>query len=274
MGKLLLAKSSIRCHKWGTYLLRTSRCRNWRNIANSISAHKSLPNLPDVEINLVNVIVVAWSKCWEVYANNSWIKIGNTLICKGWTPLLLLLGAIEISCGTATQLDMNYINRSTRTRRQPYFTIIALQSVHLSNLTGQACELIFHINHRIYETGKNHSEMEMLDCARNEQNTAPFDNVKRANITKNSALSWYSWSGNISRGWSMYPRQIKWEVNSSTLKSSMQKKWQKSPYLSELDSSCVVSFRKWFQAWGTECTSRTSGHFQSVKWQLNQCLRR
>ncbi len=139
-------------------------------------------------ISLDNVLVVAWSKCWAVYANNLPIKIGNTLICKGWIPLIPL-GAIDISCGTATPLDMNYINRSARTM-QPYITIIVLQLVHLSNIVGQVYELIFHIHHCVNKTERNlrHSEMEMLVCPRNEQNKAPFPNAKRADTTKSFAL--------------------------------------------------------------------------------------
>jgi hypothetical protein len=78
------------------------------------------------------------------------IKIGNTLIRKSWIPLLTL-GAIDISCGTATPLDVNNISRSARTR-QPNLTIITLQPVHLSNVVGQVYELIFHIHHRVNET--------------------------------------------------------------------------------------------------------------------------
>jgi hypothetical protein len=69
------------------------------------SAHKSLPNLPYVLISLDNVLVLRHPKVGP-YANNSPIKISNTLISKSWIPLLPL-GAIDISCGTATPLDVN-----------------------------------------------------------------------------------------------------------------------------------------------------------------------
>ena len=85
-----------------------------------------------------------------VDANNLPIKIGNTLIRKSWIPLLPLV-AIDISCGTATPLDVNHVNRSARTM-QPNLTIITLQPVHLSNVAGQVYELIFHIHHRVNKT--------------------------------------------------------------------------------------------------------------------------